>query len=377
MDLLPRWIAKMVGVEPKPVSTEPSPHPRKARPPAKKAEAPVPRSAPAVEPTPDPQDIVQPETAPAPDKAPKVEATKPTADVVAPRERLTMAAVTEDRGGLGRQRTSAANGRSSRSLRAGPPTPPAPAQAAEIPRTRGRARGSDDAPGIAEGMNGGRLAMKAPVGNTGLAPSAPRTTATVLPSSPPRPVVSERPVPVAAPPAPAEHPAPPAPPAAAPEPAPPAPALSASVRPPAARHLKDVVRALRIERAPRTALDLLDRHAQELAGNAFAEEALLLRVEAMLALNRQPEVLRLLDGTSLANAATSSMLLVTRGQLRANARRCAEAVADFDLALARAIRPSKQALLGRAQCKKELGDPKGAQLDLDRLHHEYPGESGP
>jgi hypothetical protein len=215
----------------------------------------------------------------------------------------------------------------------------------------------------------------------GPGPGPGRTTvdqdqAPMFPSPPPT-IQPQPPTPALAPPS--ERPAPPAPPAAAPaQPQPtPAPVASAPTHNPAARHLKDVVRALRVEHAPSTALDLLDRHAGELKGNAFAEEALLLRVEAMLALRQQPEALRLLDGMSLANAASSSVLLVTRGQLRANANRCAEAVTDFDLALARALRPSKQALLGRAQCQQKLGDAKAARADMDRLHREFPGEPGP
>jgi hypothetical protein len=71
------------------------------------------------------------------------------------------------------------------------------------------------------------------------------------------------------------------------------------------------------------------------------------------------------------------VLLLTRGQLRATANRCSEAIGDFDLTLARALRPSKPALLGRAHCKQKLGDPTGAQADLDRYRREFPGETGP
>jgi hypothetical protein len=159
----------------------------------------------------------------------------------------------------------------------------------------------------------------------------------------------------------------------APVPSTPPPVAPAPSHNPAARHLKEVVHALRVEHAPRSALDLLDRHASELAGNAFAEEALLLRVEAMLMLGQQAETLRLLDGLSLTQTASSTVLLATRGQLRANADRCAEAVTDFDLVLTRALRPSKQALQGRAQCKQKLGDALGAKADLERLNREFPG----
>jgi hypothetical protein len=141
--------------------------------------------------------------------------------------------------------------------------------------------------------------------------------------------------------------------------------------------LKEIVRALRVERAPNRALALLDRHRGELAGQAFAEEALLLRVEAMLALGERTAVLRLLDRTSLTDLAVSSTLLITRGELRAAAHRCAEGIGDFDLVLADARRPSKQALLGRARCKQQLGDAAGADADLARSRREFPGDQGP
>jgi hypothetical protein len=139
-----------------------------------------------------------------------------------------------------------------------------------------------------------------------------------------------------------------------------------------ARSLKDIVRALRIDHSPSQALALLDRHASELAGNAFAEEALLLRVEAMLALGQRGAVLRLLDEASLSDVATSRVLLVTRGELRAAANRCLEGIGDFDLVLAESRRPPKQALLGRARCKQKLGDAAGAEADLDRYRREFP-----
>lgn len=152
----------------------------------------------------------------------------------------------------------------------------------------------------------------------------------------------------------------------------PASATSASASSQTASLLKEIVRALRVERAPRRALALLDQHGGRLAGQAFAEESLLLRVEAMLALGDRAAVLRLLDRTSLTDLSVSSTLLITRGELRAAANRCAEGVGDFDLVLAESRRPPKPALLGRARCKQKLGDLAGAQADFDRYRHEFP-----
>jgi hypothetical protein len=129
---------------------------------------------------------------------------------------------------------------------------------------------------------------------------------------------------------------------------------------------------LRVERDAKTGLALLDRYKAELAQNALGHEALILRVEALLDLGRDSEVLRLLDGTALSEVAASHWLLVTRGRLRAAANRCADGVGDFDLVLAESQKPERQALFGRAICRKQLGDPAGARADLERYRREFP-----
>ncbi len=334
MDLMPRWMAKMMGREDGLTEETPS-KPGKARSARKRSETPP---LPAVLPTREPT---------------QTEAPAPGAEEVAV-------------GPL-------------------PPTPtptPVPANTAS-PRRKlalvthpSERSGRDPGPGAARKPDGqGQAPMFPPV----LPPPSPAIQAPPTPALPlappserPAPLAPPVPLPAPAPPSSVEGPAPLAPPVPAP-----VPATAATTASPAARHLKDVVRALRVEYAPRTALNLLDLHAGDLKGSAFADEALLLRVEAMLALRQQPEALRLLDEMSLAHTASSSVLLVTRGQLRANANRCAEAVADFDLALARTLRPSKPALLGRAQCKQKLGDAKAAQADMDRLQREFPAKPAP
>lgn len=88
-------------------------------------------------------------------------------------------------------------------------------------------------------------------------------------------------------------------------------------------------------------------------------------------------MLRLLDGTSLTDVAAARALLVTRGELRAAARRCAEGIGDFDLVLARARQTDRQALVGRARCRQQLGDVAGMRADIERLRREFPGQALP
>lgn len=134
--------------------------------------------------------------------------------------------------------------------------------------------------------------------------------------------------------------------------------------------LAEAIRLARADGQPQSALALLDRQATRLNQSPYRHEALLIRVEAMLALKRDADLLRLLDGIPLADVAASRMLLVTRGRLRAAAHRCAEAVGDFDRALAEPGRKDKQALLGRALCRETLGDAEGAKADRARFRQE-------
>ena len=326
--LVPRWIAKMVGMEEKPIRMEPLPRKGESWPAAKKTEPPqpgVPTAAPA-------NTGVPPEGA-APAQAAEPTATHAVSELAAAPARPVRRAQSDSK-------SASTDGRLA-------------------PRKTQSLAMLDSKPAI-------------PL------PGAPPTPSMVLPSPPP-PTPIAAPASIASAPTPSERPALAIPATPTPKPLPRLQAQPTLLLPtppaamnPAARHLKDVVRALRVDHAPRTALDLLDRHASELAGNAFAEESLLLRVEALLALKQQSAALRLLDATPMAASAASSVLLVTRGQLRASADRCLEAMSDFDLALAR--RPSKGALLGRAHCKQKLGDSLGAQADRDRYRREFPNQ---
>jgi len=131
---------------------------------------------------------------------------------------------------------------------------------------------------------------------------------------------------------------------------------------------------LRVDHDPRGALALLDRQSEQLGQNPLGHEMLLLRVEALLDLGREKEVLRLLDGVALSDVAASHSLLVTRGRLRAAANRCADGVGDFSLVLSDSRRPDRLALFGRALCRKRLGDELGARADLERYRGDFPSD---
>jgi hypothetical protein len=142
----------------------------------------------------------------------------------------------------------------------------------------------------------------------------------------------------------------------------------------AAKQLTQAIRLLRNQHDASAALVVLDANARALGDEGLGHEALIVRVEALLVLDRGAEALQLLDGVALSDAAASHTLLITRGKLRAAANRCADGIGDFSLVLAEARRADRQALFGRAVCRQQLGDREGARADLDRYRREFPGD---
>lgn len=136
--------------------------------------------------------------------------------------------------------------------------------------------------------------------------------------------------------------------------------------------LAEAIQAMRQDRRPASALDILDKHAQELSRAGLTHESILVRIEALLAQQRSSEALRLLDATSLADATGPRGLLLTRAELRAAAGRCADGLGDFDWLLMRASKPDERALYGRAVCRQRTGDQVGARKDFEQYRQLFP-----
>jgi hypothetical protein len=131
--------------------------------------------------------------------------------------------------------------------------------------------------------------------------------------------------------------------------------------------LARALRVLRQENDPAGALRLFDEHAARFARGPLATEERIGRVEALLQLGRRDEALALLDPMTLPSKGRRRDMLVTRGELRARAGRCAEALIDFGLALTNEARDddaAERALYGRGSCRARLGDSDGARSDL-------------
>lgn len=130
------------------------------------------------------------------------------------------------------------------------------------------------------------------------------------------------------------------------------------------------------DRDARGALAALDEYSTQFADGTLSEEASAARVDALLQLNQRSEALRVLDEASFTKLARGGELRLLRGELRAHAGRCREAVADFDAAQKldrRSGSPlAERALYGLATCRLQLGERGLAKEALRRYLDAYP-----
>ena len=139
-----------------------------------------------------------------------------------------------------------------------------------------------------------------------------------------------------------------------------------------ARLLAQALRKLRQEHDARGALDLLDRYSQRFLAGRLAPEAALGRVEALMTLGRRQEALGLIEATPALPLGRETTLL--RGELRASAGRCREAVGDFGAVLSAIPRDAldDRALFGRAFCRARNGDRVGARAEMLQYLSTFP-----
>ena len=149
-------------------------------------------------------------------------------------------------------------------------------------------------------------------------------------------------------------------------------AVAPSRRGDEARLLGRALSALRRDDQPAAALALLDEHSARFPGPAFAAEAVTVRIDALLALDRRADALALLDERPLGGSAADRRLRVLRAELRAGAGRCAEAVPDLDVLCGALDGVGARALYARAACRARLGNHGGARADLQEYLERFP-----
>jgi hypothetical protein len=116
--------------------------------------------------------------------------------------------------------------------------------------------------------------------------------------------------------------------------------------------VREALTRLRGQKDAAGALRRLDDYDRRFPGGAFADEARLLRTEALLALGRSREALQALEVVPAAAIERSRRLRVVRGELRAALGRCPQALRDFDALLAAPVGDEVEARArrGRAAC---------------------------
>ena len=133
-----------------------------------------------------------------------------------------------------------------------------------------------------------------------------------------------------------------------------------------ARLLGRALQSLHRDHDPRAALADLDDYEARFPTSALRPEADITRVDALLALDRRPSALAVLDRLEIPPTTRGRELMVVRAELRVGAKRYAEAIADFTPALADGGGDplSERALRGRIACYLAMGNRPLARADL-------------
>jgi hypothetical protein len=143
-----------------------------------------------------------------------------------------------------------------------------------------------------------------------------------------------------------------------------------------ARLLALALAQIRQQHDPVAALATLDRLERRFPGGVLADEARATRIEAAVAARDLRTATRLVEGAAIPAGRSGVAILVMRGELRAQAGRCADAVADFTRVLGQgelaAGELAARALYGRAVCFQQMGQGTRARVDLESLRRNHP-----
>jgi hypothetical protein len=159
-------------------------------------------------------------------------------------------------------------------------------------------------------------------------------------------------------------------------PAPRAPEAPDEQSPTEAHVLARAISHLRGSHDAAAALEDLADYDRRFPGGLLDQEVLRIRTEALLDVGRDREALTRLDERA-ADALTRPLLLL-RGELRARAGRCAEALADLGPLADASQTPAAlagRAIYARASCHAQLGDVAAARADLERYEARFPDGS--
>lgn len=138
--------------------------------------------------------------------------------------------------------------------------------------------------------------------------------------------------------------------------------------------LQRAISTLRRDRDPAKALAQLDAYASTFPTGALRTEARLVRIDSLLALGNKTDALVELD--SLRDEVPRAELRLVRAELRAHARRYADALADLRVIdhppLTRDRERGPRLVWALAVCYAELGDHAAKRQALERYLSEFP-----
>ncbi len=139
-----------------------------------------------------------------------------------------------------------------------------------------------------------------------------------------------------------------------------------------ARLLSQAVVELRQKKNAKASLLILKSYLKQFPGGDMRAEADRLEIDALLEDRRRADALSALDGMKL-DGERNLGFLVTRGELRGEAGRAADATRDFSSALKIASgNLAERALYGRAQAYSKLGNVEAAKRDLREVLFRFP-----
>ena len=140
------------------------------------------------------------------------------------------------------------------------------------------------------------------------------------------------------------------------------------------RMLSEALWDLRVAANPRAALSRLDLYGRLYPGGRLAEEAMMVRAEALFRSGDETKTLEILDQVALGDRSGRNALRLVRGELRAIRGRCVEALDDFRAVAAVETRDeaAERALYGHAACRARLGNSDQARRELGDYLRRFP-----
>lgn len=137
--------------------------------------------------------------------------------------------------------------------------------------------------------------------------------------------------------------------------------------------LRKALKQTREDANPAAALRTLDEYVARFPSGLLRREALLARLEALIAAGDRDAALSLVRELK-EGSVRAQELLVLEGELLASSGRCEEANEALDAAIAGSLARAllERALVARSSCRARLGDVAGSREDLEHYVREFP-----